>query len=63
MTLSFRPPLDRLGFRRLTAVCFMLQIGVLLLTVWAFWVTGLSHVWLEFFRVLLVSALALGVWG
>ena len=59
----FRPPLDRLGFHRLGAVCLALQIGVLLLTVWSFWVTGLSYVWHELSPMLLLPALALGAWG
>ena len=63
MAPSFRPPLDRLGFHRLGAVCLALQIGVLLLTVWAFWITGLSYVWHELLPQLLLPAMALAAWG
>ena len=56
MSPSFRPPLDRLGFHRLSAVCLALQIGLLLLTVWAFRVTGLSYVWRDLMPLLLLPA-------
>jgi hypothetical protein len=63
MASSFRPPLDRLGFHRLSAALLALQIGALLLAIWAFWVTGLSFLWRGLLPLLPFPAIAVVAWG